>query len=237
MRGNIMICITIVEDCQEEREHLNELLQQYSLDNNVVFEINEFESGESLLQSDISERHIIFMDIELGGMNGIQTAAKIRENDKDVIIVIITNLIQYAIQGYSIQAADFILKPLDHETFNHKMDEWIQLHKSKIKSIILNSGNGMKKYVISKIHYIEVYGHKLVIHTDKGSEEITGTLKKMEEQLGIYGFVRCNKCYLVNLAYVDSIVDDSVEVGSEFLKISRREKKKFINAFTHFVRG
>lgn len=233
-----MMQIAIVEDCHKDKYFLAQTLEDYGKEKNIPFIIDLFENGEELLSRPCSGYDLIFMDMELGqGLNGIETAARIREKNQWVLIVIVTSLIQYAIQGYSIQAADFLLKPVTTDEFFYKMDAWIKICKTRQETIILHSGNNLIKYRVSEIMFVEVYGHKLLIHHSCGVDEITGTLKNMEEQLTLHGFVKCNKCYLVNLAYVDRITDDFAEVSGTLLKISRREKKNFIDLFTHYVGG
>lgn len=231
-----VVYIAVVEDCESDCRHLCQLLHDYSELNKHELKIDTFENGEQLLAHRNFNYNIIFMDIELGTLNGIEVSAKIREKNEDVMIILTTNLMQYAIEGYSVQAADYILKPVQYDRIKSKMDDIINVLKKKNRYIISSNKTGMKKYMLNQIFYIEVFGHRLYVHTKDGPEEIGGTLKKMEEDLQLCGFVKCNKCYLVNLEYVNRISGDMVEVGGDLLKISRREKKNFITEFTRYVR-
>lgn len=232
-----MIHIAIVEDNPEECRALQQHLDTYKEKNQVALARTSFINGEAFLDAGRKDFDIIFMDIELGGINGIETAKKIREYDKETVIVLITNLMQYAIQGYSIQASDYIIKPISYEDFENKMHELCKLVERRHLFITLKSGRDYKKYNISDIRYVEVYGHQLFIHSNNVKEQVSGTLAQMEKTLTSYGFVKCNKCYHVNLEYVDGIVGDNVEVDGELLKISRREKNNFIHELTQFTRG
>lgn len=232
-----MIRIAIVEDDVDDRQYLQILLQRYSIENQTSFVLDEYENGDSLLKAEAIDYDIIFMDIELGEINGIQAAAEIRQRDKKVLIVFTTRLMKYAIQGYSVQATDYILKPLQYEKLKLEMDALCRMIKSKKKFIIIPTKKGLKKYTISQIYYVEVLGHHLYIHSKEGKEEVSGTLKKMEAELQMYDFVKCNKCYLVNLEYVNGISEDMINVDGNMLKMSRREKRNFIQQLTHYGRG
>jgi DNA-binding LytR/AlgR family response regulator len=227
-----MLNIAIVEDCESDLEALNTVLNECIIETGIFAKIYPFSSGEDFLKSSYSLYDLIFMDIELGSKNGIETAAYLREKNIEVPIVLVTNMMQYAISGYSIHALDYILKPIEKESFKEKFSGWIKIIKQKKKEIIFTTGNGFRKEKISDIYYLEVFGHNLSVHTKKDTFTVRSSLKKIEDELSNSGFVKCNKCYLVNLDHVTNISENMVEVGGDWLTISRREKKNFINAFT-----
>ncbi len=89
----------------------------------------------------------------------------------------------------------------------------------------------------ASIKYIEVRGHYVVYHTTEGEYSEYITLKNAEDKIGMSCFVRCNRCYLVNLRYVDAIRRDYVIIGKDELLISRPQKKNFLSAFSEFLGG
>jgi len=234
---NDMINIGIIEDNPDDQKILNDLLEKYSTAEKCLININSYSSGEAFLKEKDMKFDLLFMDMELGGINGIDTSRKIREKDTDVIIVIVTSLMQYAIQGYSVRASDYLLKPLEYNRFSEKMNEFLKLIQKKRKYIVVRTENGMANIKIEQIAYMEVFGHQLYIIYDNKRERIYSTLAKMEEELSQYGFAKCNKCYLVNLAMVEGIYGDDVQVTGNMLKISRREKTDFIQKLTRFAQG
>ncbi|MBR3401221.1 MAG: response regulator transcription factor [Parasporobacterium sp.] len=232
-----MINIAIIEDEPVDLENIKTLLGTYEAQKDCPMKTDSFTSGESFLCAKGTAYDLIFMDMQLGGMDGIETSRKLREHNPDVIIVIVTSLMQYAIQGYSIKAADYLLKPLEYDRFAEKMDEFYKLIQKKRKYIVVKTENGMAKIRISDIAFLEVFGHQLYMIYSGKRERVISTLSKMEAELSPYGFVKCNKCYLVNLAMVEGIYGDDVEVGGKLLKISRREKADFIQKLTRFAEG
>lgn len=231
-----MIKIAIVEDQKQDCEVLTQLLYAYSEEYSVKMDIMAYSAGEVLLDS-TENYDIIFMDIQMEHMNGIETSAEIRRTDEKVLIVLVTSMLQYAVQGYSVSANDFIVKPVVREQLYEHMNKLISKVRKNRRFVTIQTRQERKKYKISEIWYFEVLGHKMYLCTAAGKEEFKGTLKGMEEELDGTGFVKCNKCYLVNLAHVKSIMDNQVQVGENFLQISRREKKNFLEAFTRFDGG
>lgn len=231
-----MLKIAIIEDGPEDRERLNKILCKYNEECPVPMDISTFESGEQFLTAPSLNYEVVFMDIEMGRMNGIETAAIVRKKNKDAFIFLTTSHTQYAIQGYSVAATDFIVKPVEYSRIKEHMDRIVTQYLKTKKSIVVKQKSGLKKIPVAQIRYIEVYGHKLLINTGMEQIEVIGTLKNWVQDLKDYGFVKCNKCYLVNLRYVNRIENGNVKVENQWLEISRREKKSFIEAFTNYLR-
>ncbi|MBQ9188314.1 MAG: response regulator [Clostridia bacterium] len=110
-----MIRVAIVEDNLEEQKKLFSLLEKYSLNRNCEFCFSCFVSGEDLLKQFVEHMYdLVFLDIVLPGMNGIETASIIREKDRNVILICVTTEHQYAIEGYKVELLDYLLKPVDY---------------------------------------------------------------------------------------------------------------------------
>lgn len=230
-----MIKIAILEDCLEDQKKLYTVLQGCIQKLDIAADIQCYQTEEEFLASEYRNYDLLFLDIELDDKNGIETAKLLRKEESDMLIVLVTNLMQYAISGYSIRAADYILKPIDAVTFEEKFSQWVEEIRSKKKELVFSVEGGYKKKKISELIYFEVFGHNLVIHAKNDIFTIRSPLKKMEEELSNYGFVKCNKCYLVNMEYVTNINENMVEVDGTWLAMSRREGKKFIDAFTRKI--
>lgn len=109
-----MIRIAIVEDDRHDREALKKCLNRYEKENQVKFSVTEFQDGEDIVTDYTASYDLIILDIEMAFLNGMKAAEKIRELDTNVIIIFITNMPQYAIQGYKVNALDYILKPISY---------------------------------------------------------------------------------------------------------------------------
>ncbi len=198
----------------------------------------EFSDGDELADKYQSLYDIIFLDVEMQRMNGIETARNIRKIDRQVMIVFLTNMSGYAINGYEVKAADYLLKPITYELFELKLREYIhQIEYYQAKNVVLSYSDKMYKLSSDQILYVEVGDHKLIYHTDQGNIEMWGSMKAAEEQLNGMGFAKCNSCYLVNMKHVKRIVKNEVVIGEETLQISRPRKKQFMQDIANFLGG
>lgn len=230
------IRVAIIEDDPEDRKQIGDCLEKYSQEATIPLEISFFPDGETFLKKG-REFQILFMDIEMPGRNGIKIAEELRNQGKDVVIVLVTNMVQYAIHGYAVRAADYLVKPVSYEQIQLKMPYFCSLIRRKQKELTIKTREGIRKIPAATIRYIEIYGHNIMIHLRTGTVECYGSLKQFTDELEDYGFIKCSQSCLVNLAYVEGIFQDIVKIGEDSLPVSRREKKRFLSAFTKFDGG
>ena len=216
-----MIKIAIVEDEAMYAKQLEEFLRQYEKENGEAFDITIYSDGDQIVNKYRSQYDIILMDVEMKFMDGMSAAEEIRKVDTEVVIIFITNMAQYAIRGYAVDALDYVLKPVSYFAFSQRLSRAIgRMKKRETK--------------IANIYYIESQGHTLILHTILGDYETTGTMKEMEEKLADMNFCRGNKGYLINLAHVDGITDGCAMVKGEQLVLSRARKKEFMEELTKY---
>lgn len=238
MEGNEMIQVAIVEDNAQERIRIRALLNNIAQQESVQLSISEFPTGYAFLDSFHSEYDMILMDIEMPGMDGMETARAIRRTDTTVLIIFITNLAQYAICGYEVEALDFIVKPINPCSFSLKMKRAISRTAKRTDEVIqIRTERETFSVPISSIRYLEVSGHYVIYHLTGGTLTEYTTLKDAEQKINKRFFVRCNRCYLVNLRYITSVSKDTVILGKDALAISRPQKKSFLLAFSEFLGG
>lgn len=237
-RKRDMIEIAVVEDEKAQIEKLTKYLERFSKENGLEFSIAVFASGESFLSS-AKHYDIVLMDIELGGLDGMQTAAALRKTDTETIIIFVTNLAQYAVKGYEVEALDFVVKPISYPVMSLKLSRAVDRikrnEKCDAREISIKSDSRIYRIKHSDIKYIEILGHTIVYHTVSGEIKSYGTLKKIEAEFTSYGFARCNACYLVNLKYVTSVIGYSVFVGDDELKISQPRRKDFVRSLNAYM--
>lgn len=170
------------------------------------------------------------------GMNGMKGAQKLREVDPDVPIVFVTNMARYAVKGYSVSAVDFIVKPVGYFDFSTMLDKVRRLRAAAQEQYIAVSSAGvLRRVLVSHIRYVDVYRHKLTIHTVDGDVEVWGALSDIEAQLPQEGFARCNNSYLVNFKYVDGVEKEEVVIGSDRLPVSHLRRKEFVAALARYL--
>lgn len=233
-----MIRVAIVEDDENYISTLKEYIARFTREKEISIRTEVFRNGEKLLFQYDSRFDIILMDIEMPQMDGMTAAKKIREQDKEVIIIFITNMAQYAIQGYQVRARSYILKPVNYIGFEFEFSEAIgTLSKKKENSFLVQGEEGMCRVRVGEIYYIESQKHRLILHTGNGILQTRESMKNMEERLQKFHFARCNVSYLVNLAHVSGIEADMAIVGGEYVPISRQKRKSFLGALTSYIGG
>lgn len=231
-----MIQLAIVEDENSYADQLIEFVKKYQSESGKTFKITRFKDGDEITNGYRGQFDIILMDIEMKLMDGMTAAEEIRKLDQDVIIMFITNMTNYAIRGYQVDALDYVLKPVSYFAFSQKLGRAISKMKSKSsKTISIEMQSGVKKLDIDNVFYIESEGHNLNFYTSGGEFTIRAKLKDFEEQLVPYNFFRSNKGYLVNLKYVDGVENGSCLIAGKQLLISRSRKNDFMTALTEYM--
>ena len=181
---------------------------------------------------------IVLMDIEMPHMNGMETARKLREKGDEAQLIFITNMAQYAIRGYDVNALGFIVKPVEYFNFCIQIAKAVdRVISSQNDFIALTRRDLSIKLYVKDIRYVEVLRHRIIYHTVNGNIELTGSMKEAEEVLSPYSFVRCNSNWLVNLRHVSSVRKNTVSVGDDELMLSRNRKQEFLRRLADYFAG
>lgn len=231
-----MIYIDIVDDSVADSEAMLQQVQRFCDDFALNTSIRCFSSGEELLGHYRSKTDLIILDIQMCGQNGIEIARMIRSFDPDVQLLFITNLAHYALEGYSVNACDFILKPADYLQVSESLARVLtRLQKREHKKISVKQKDGIVVVDSQRILYIETYGRKLRIHLDTDALLCTDTLTNLEKQLDSQLFFRCHNAYLVNLKQVGRLMGSEVEVAGQSIPLSKHRRKQFITALSSYL--
>lgn len=233
-----MTRIAIVEDEAAVREQLAGYVQRYTRQYGTPFEVTEFADGMEILEDYRPQFDIIFLDVEMKHLDGMETARRIRERDGGVLIVFITNMAQYAIRGYAVGALDYVLKPVPYFAFSQQLQKAVErLHKRQKTFLTVPVEGGLRRLDVGSLYYLESEGHYVHFYAEDGDLVAPGSLKSYEEKLADKPFVRCNSGYLVNLAQVRAVQQNTVQVGPYTLQISRPKKKAFLESLTDYIGG
>ena len=237
-----MIKIILLEDEPKYAERVISLLSRYReehTNSDASFTIQHYDDPVRFLTEYHCDADLLLLDIQMPGMTGMDAAKKIRKIDPDVMMIFITSLTQYAIEGYSVNAFDYILKPLRSASFLAKMDRAFRvLNRSRSNATLTISTKDEKRRVpLDDILYIEVNNHDIYVHTMDETFKEWGTMKLIESQLNGASFVRCSVHYLVNLKYVQGLAGDQVILPNAELPISRSKRKEFLDAIAQYEGG
>ena len=233
-----MYRIAIVDDEREAAETLRGMIQRYAEDTGTPIETVLYANAVLFLTNYQANFDMVFMDIEMPYLNGMEGAARLREIDHTTLLIFATNLGHMAAMGYSVEAFDFVVKPFKYEMLRGKLKRAFErIERSRVCNVSFNSDGARLTMPASEIRYVEVADHQLVYHTDSGDYPAYGTMTRVREQLEPLGFSLCNNCYLVNLRFVRKVEKYSVTVGSDVLQISHPRKKAFLQALNDYIGG
>ena len=157
-----------------------------------------------MIDSD-ADPDIIFLDINMKEIDGLTAAAVIRRRREDIPIVLVTSLINYAVEGYKVKANRFLVKDDLENTFTECMDSICLEILRKDKMMLFSCVEGDVRLTVAEIIFIETSGHKVVIHLEDQTYNIYEKLDNLEIQLQGFGFVRAHQSYLVNMRHIRNI--------------------------------
>lgn len=231
-----MIKIAIVEDEELYISKLEQYLKQYQDESEEKFELTVYRDGDEITSGYKAQFDIILMDIQMKFVDGMSAAEEIRKQDSQVIILFMTNMAQYAIRGYEVDALDYILKPVTYFTFSQKLNKAVERIKSrKTCFVAIPMKGGFRKMDINEIYYVESQSHMLLYHTAGEILTCRGNMKEIENMLAAHGFFRINKGHLVNMKYVDTVLDGNCSMNGESLPIARARRKLFMDALSAYI--
>lgn len=224
-----MYRIAIVEDQLVDVQRFRTALERYAEEKQIGLPCKHYKSAEIFLEQYEHQFDIIFMDIRLPGMNGMEAARKLREIDRTVLLVFLTSLAQYAVEGYEVEAIDYIIKPITYSALRLKMPRLLRRCSTEEQEIIIGSSGQAVKMRPRDLLYVEIFDHHIQYMTQNGVIRAYGTLKEIEDALPV-GFFRVNNQTIVNLKYVTNVDGDNVILGERDFPLSRRRRKSFLEA-------
>ena len=229
---NIVIC----ENDKNDQEFVKAKVVEILDDLNIEYEIKVYNSGDDLLKGYDKYTDIILLDIQMDGLDGMETARKIREFDDNVEIIFITSFVEYALEGYEVNAYRYLLKPVKDENLRTSLINCLNDRNFVKRSIVIKEGDTRIKISLKDIMYIEVQGNDITVHTLKDTYRTKGTMSNFETEINSNMFVRCHKSYLVNLEYIKSIKRyTSILVNDEEVPLSRNKYKEIKDRFFEMI--
>ncbi len=232
-----MIRVAIVEDSKETAQQLKTMVERYGKENGTAFQFSTFSNGVDFISDYLPQYDLIFMDIDMPLLNGLETTKILRKLDGGVPLVFVTNLEKYAINGYDVGAIGFIVKPLNYATLSVKMRRFMEMVKKEEEPyLVVTSKSSVAKINLSDIYYITVDGRYVILHTKNGEIEHHKSMKQMEAELTPHDFVRCDNSSMVNLKHVSAVNSQSAIVNGDIVPCSRNGRKVLLDAFTIYLR-
>lgn len=238
-----MIRIAVCDDEKNQRQALRDFLKRYFDGKDYDCEVVEYPCGEPLVadyEENAAAYDLIFLDIFMGGMDGMEAARTVRQRDAGVPIIFLTTSPDYALEGYDVRALGYLVKPLAPEKAAALLDYFLRAEYSGgQKTLLVREGVRVARIAYREILYVESRNSMLLVHTDDGQEHrVYRRLDEVERELAGHSFLRCNQSFLVNLACVREVEKDCFVLESG-VKIPLRRKlaKELRDAYFGYLLG
>lgn len=231
-----MYRVAIAEDVEFERSTLTRYLHTYEAEMDVSFEIFAFPDGEALLKEYPGQLDLLLLDIAMPKVDGLTAARRIRRDDPNVVILFISSVTQCAVQGYSVEALDFIVKPVSYMGLRLRLDRALtRIRQSQPRMLEIRNADGLFKLSATDILYVETFRHRVVIHTRERALPAEKSMQAMEKELRGLPFFRCHTSFLVNLRFVDRIAGGDLFIGEQAIPISRYRRRELLEAWAAYL--
>lgn len=205
-----MYRFAICEDEPADLAYVKGMIGEWARKQSREVDIMEFPSAESFLfaYEEKKDFDMLLLDIEMGGMSGVELAKKVREQNRGIQIVFITGYMEYISEGYDVEALHYLLKPVNAERLESVLDRAAERIHTQEKALLLQSGGETVRIPLYEIRWIEVQKNYVTIH-GKEKHSIKRTLREMQRELD-ERFFQTHRSYLVNLGYVKKITKSDV---------------------------
>lgn len=224
--------------CDDDKyitEEIKKLLLEYAKDNRITIDIDEFESGEELLNSE-KNYDIIVLDYQLGSTNGLTVAKELRKRNVLSSIIFLTSYPNFMIDAFEVNIFRFLLKPIDKSKFFKAIDDYIKIVDANYPITIIQNKE-LKKINSNEICYIEADGKYSNIHLSDKIMHCSKTLAGVTKLLPAYCFVKTHRAFVVNLHYIKSYSSDTVYLSNgESAFLSKNYQKSFQTSYMNFLK-
>ena len=226
--------IAVVDDLEQDRERLIRVILSYARRRGLPWQVTGFPSGETILSGLTPGRFsIVFLDILMDGMDGMETARRLRAIDPDVLLVFVTTEADYALEGYEVEAAGFLIKGTTQteRRFQHLME---RLERRLGQDEVLELAEGEICLAAGDVYSAEVRDHDMVFHIRDGRELVLRmTMEELRRLLpGDGRFFECHRGVMVNLDAVDTLDRQVITMADgEVLPVSRRRRADLERAY------
>ncbi|MGM8251455.1 LytR/AlgR family response regulator transcription factor [Clostridium perfringens] len=231
-----MLSIAICDDEKISRIILREMLGKICNKNNMEAIIDEFSSGVELLnvyKRNTKKYSIVFCDILMDGMNGIELLRKLGELDAFIQAILITGSEEYVFQGYDVGALNYLMKPVSFEKLEKEFLRAIKSLNFTSPSRYAISINGKTNFIdLSEVLFFEVNNKTITANLEKESIDFNMKIAKLEEELRSRNFLRCHRSYLVNITHIESIFQNKIILKNSIEipvgRVYKKELKTFL---------
>ncbi len=201
-----MLHLAVCDDRTEDRARLCRLLEEYGQHNHLELTVDQWTTGEDFLHAFAPGQYqVLFLDIYMGQINGVETARAIREQDEDCAIVFVTTSTEHALEGFGVNALHYLLKPVTADQLKMVFQRLSRFCEEEPAYLTVKSQRIQVRCKIKNILYVEVYDKLCLIHTKADTIQTYMPLDEVARQLPEKLFLRCHRSYLVNMSHVSRL--------------------------------
>lgn len=239
-----MISIAICDDDNNITKKLKEIIKEYCNVKSLECTFKIFHSGEALLISETTY-DILFLDIYMDGLNGIETAKHLRQKDKSVEIIFLTSFSGLAREALSVHAFEYLEKPIQKEIIFHQMDEVLSklsykkgMEENRTKIITFYGGRNDIGICVNDIFYFERTDRKIKAVTKKGNFILYETIASLEEKLQEFDFVTPHQSFVVNIDNIkDYIKDQIIMINHDIIPVAQKRSSELKRCMREFLQN
>ena len=236
-----MLRIAVCDDNPQFLQTAVNLINTWSEHRNIPIELDTFGNGDELLRANESARFdIVFLDIIMPLLNGMETARELRQKDTVIRIIFLTSSPEFALDSYDVKAQGYLLKPVSYEKIKDALDDCAVFFDKEPENMVLKTSFGYQKLYFHNIEYIEAQNKKVIFYLSDGSSmQAAEPLYHFENRLTREnGFFKCHRSYLVYMKNVDHFNHSQIITKSgRCLPIARGFAKPFKEAYFALMFG
>lgn len=230
--------VLIVEDSPTEARTLATFIERYGETHGEKFQVTHLETAVDYVAGSIGRFDLVFMDIDLPGINGMEAAQLMRAVDEKTPLIFVTNLAQYAVRGYEVNALDFVVKPVSYADFSLRMDKALRaLARQTTRNVVIRSQDGLSIVSVSEVAHVDISNHDLVYHlADGDTVRVRGSLGTVERELADTPLIRASNGSLVNIDFIQTIrADEFVMTTGDVIRMSRARRASVLAAIAEHL--
>lgn len=234
-----MYRILIVEDDNATADKLRACIERYAEEHGLEVLATRLASALDLPER-AADADLVFLDIELPQINGMDAALELRRHNATTLIIFVTNLAQYAVKGYQANALDFVVKPFTYYDLALRLDRAVQvLQQRGTRRLAVHTREGTRLFSASDLVFLDTQRHDVVYHLADGTTfSVRGSLKGVWDTLGGAPFLRISSGCIINMAHVRGLRDAEVTLSTgDVVWMSRANKKRCLEEITRYLGG
>ena len=231
--------VAIVDDSYIDAEYVQSILNAWAQRRQAGVQAQRFTSAESFLfrYAEDKQWDILLLDIEMGAIDGVSLAKKIRQDNDSVQIVFITGFADYISEGYDVAALHYLMKPVKQDKLFAVLDRAVAAIQKTEQVILLPVGGEMLRMPVGHVQYVEAFSHTIAIVTGTDTIQVKMSISEIEKMLGD-GFIRCHRSYLAGLKHIARLSKTEVILDSgKTLPLSRSATVSVHKAFITYYTG